>query len=323
MADPLRIVLHTEDADPLVAALCAAFPQVACRTCDTYAGLPALLAEFRPDAVYSVRFAGSAGFPRAALFAPDGPRWIANGGAGTDHYGTWDPARTTVTNAAGVAADMMAEYVLGGFLHFSLDVPGLQADQAARRWDAQRRVVPLAGKTLLIVGLGHTGRALAQRAKAFGMHVIGSRARPRPTAYVDEVVPATELRAVIPRADCIAVATPLVPETQGLIGAEEIACMTPGALFADVSRGGVTDQTALCAALNSGRVAGAVLDVFETEPLPATSPLWGVPNVLMSPHCSSVYDGWERASFGIFLRNLERWIAGEPLVNVVDPTRGY
>jgi len=322
MADRPRILLHNDETESLVARLEAAFPEPIVETCESYANLPHALDRAKPDILYTVRFAGSVDYPREAVFGAEGPTWIANGGVGTDHFGQWDKDRVTVTNAAGVAADMMAEYIIGGLLHFTLDVPGLQADKAARAWNA-RGVTPLAGKTLLIVGLGHTGHALAARAKAFGMTVLGTRARPQPMDNVDEVHGADTLPALLPRADAVAICTPLTPSTRGLIGAAELAALKPGALFADVSRGGVVDQTALCRSLANGHIAGAALDVFETEPLPPESPLWDLPNVLISPHCSSVFAGWEVASFDLFLANLRRWIAGEPLHNIVDPDRGY
>lgn len=323
MADTPRIVLHNSDPRPLAQWLKTAFPKADYRECDSYEALPALVESYRPEIVYSVRFAGTVGFPRDALFGPGGPRWIANGGAGTDHYGQWDPDKTTVTNAAGVAADMMAEYVLGGFLHFTLDISGLQKDKAARVWDSSRTVRPLAGQTLLIVGLGHSGQAIAARAKAFDMTVLGTRAHPREMEHVDEVYSANDLPSLLPRADFIVVATPLTQQTRGLLCAGEIAAMRPGVIFADISRGGVVDQAALQAALETGHVAAAVLDVFEAEPLPKTSELWDLHNVILSPHCSSVYEGWEKASFDLFIENLDRWIQGAALVNIVNPALGY
>lgn len=322
VSDIPRIVLHNSDTAALAETLQAAYPQVDFRECNTYETFPELVESYRPDVVYSVRFAGTPGFPRDALFGAHGPRWIANGGAGTDHYGTWDPEQTIVTNAAGVAADMMAEYIFGGFLHFTLDIAGLQNDKAERVWNT-RSVTPLAGRTLLIIGLGHTGRAVAMRAKAFGMTVLGTRAAPRTMEYVDEVHAAGDLLELIPRADFIAVSTPLTPATRGLIGTAEVEAMKAGVILVDVSRGGVVDQTALHDALKSGHIAGAALDVFETEPLAPSSPLWTLHNVIISPHCSSVYAGWEEASFKLFLDNLGRWLRGEQLMNVVNPTRGY
>lgn len=281
-----------------------------------------MIQDYRPEVMYAVRFAGTEGYPREAVFAKDGPRWVSNGGAGVDHFGHWDTARVTVTNAAGAAADMMAEYVMGCFLHFTLDVPGLQADKAAQVWQ-NRQVIPLQGKTLLIAGLGSTGQAIARRAKAFGMQVIGTRARPRDMENVDEVGAADALLALLPRADFIAVSTPLTHQTKGLIGWPEFDAMKPGVILADVSRGGVIDQDALLEALQRGTVAAAALDVFEAEPLPVSSPLWHADNLIISPHCSSVSAGWALRSFDLFLENLKRWCAGQTLTNIVDPTRGY
>lgn len=322
MPDNLRIVLHNNETAPLAKALRSTFPQVDYRECNDYDALPHLIESYRPDVVYSVRFAGTPGFPRDALFGQFGPRWVANGGAGVDHYGQWDPLRSTVTNAAGVASGMMAEYILGSFLHFLLDIPGLQKDKAARVWNA-RTVRPLAGKTLLIVGLGLTGQALAARAKAFDMAVLGTRARPRSMEHVDAIYAPENLREILPSADFIAISTPLVPSTRHLIGKQELAAMKRGVILADVSRGGVVDQAALYDALRTRHVAAAALDVFETEPLPKTSQLWSLDNVIISPHCSSVFSEWEQASFDLFLKNLARWIRGEQLLNIVDPVRGY
>ena len=318
----LRVLLHNSDTDPLEDALRKAFPDVSVTMCHSYAALPQALETAKPDVVYTVRFAGTGGYPRAALFGANGPAWVSNGGAGTDHFGHWDPDRVTVTNAAGVAADMMAEYIMGAFLHHNLDVPGLMQDQEQRVW-RQRTVKPLRGKTLVIVGMGQTGQALAARASAFGMVVCGTRAHPQPTHNCQEVVAPDGLLSLLPRADFIAVCTPLTEETRGLLGERAFRAIRRGAFLANVSRGGVVDEQALFAALQDGRLAGAALDVFETEPLPADDPLWNAPGVIISPHCSSVYDGWEMASFAMFLENLNRWTHGQKLHNIVDPRRGY
>ena len=322
MADTPRIVLHNDKTEELVEQLLTRFPDADFHACNSYEALPSLIDSYRPNIVYSVRFAGTPGFPRDALFGANGPKWLANGGAGTDHLDQWDARKTIVTNAAGVAADMMAEYVFGGFLHFTLDVCGLQKDKAAKVWNP-RMVAPLFGKTLLIVGLGHTGQAIALRAKAFGMTVLGTRATPRAMAHVDEVHPADVLHKLLPRADFVAVCTPLTPATRGLVGVDEIAAMKSGVVLADVSRGGVVVQSALLDGLKASHIAGAALDVFETEPLPIDNPFWDLDNLIISPHCSSVHADWEAASFDLFLRNLAHWTKGEDLINIVDPTRGY
>jgi phosphoglycerate dehydrogenase-like enzyme len=322
MTDSPRVLLHNDATDALAKQLLRRFPNAIVEECNSYTSLPDVIKEFRPEIAYTVRFSGTGDYPRDAFFADGGPRWIANGGVGIDHFGTWDTAKTTVTNTAGVAAEMMAEYVIGGFLHFTLGVDQLHRDKAERAWK-NRMVRPLRGKTLLIVGLGHTGRAVAALAKAFGMRVIGTRANPRDTKHVDRVYSVQDLPSLLPEADFIAVSTPLTPATQGLIGAREIELIKQGAVIADVSRGKVVDQSALAKALGSGQLAGAALDVFEQEPLPASSPLWDLDNVIISPHCSAVYGGWETASFDMFLDNLCNWTRGEALFNVVDPGRGY
>ena len=322
MPDFPRIILHDDQTDTMAVMLRAAHPNAGFRSCTSYAALPALIADYRPDIVYSIRFAGTPGFPRDALFGAHGPKWLAIGGAGTDHLGQWDAAQTTVTNAAGVAADMMAEYAFGTMLHFTLDIPGLEHDKTARTW-AARQVSPLKGKTLLIIGLGHTGQAVARRAGAFGMQVLGTRATPEAMENVDEVHSPDALMALLPRADFIVICCPLVASTRGMIGPAQIAVMNPRTILIDVSRGGVTDQSALAQALQKGQIAGAALDVFEIEPLPQDSPLWSLKNLIISPHCASVHAGWETDSFRFFLQNLSRWQRGLGLLNTVDPTRGY
>ena len=319
----LAVIVHAANPAPLVEIVRRHHPDVRATGCDSYAGLPAAIAAERPEAVFTIRFAGTPGFPTAALFGPGGPRWIAVGGSGVDHLGTWDGARTVVTNSAGVAADMMAEYVFGAVLHFRLDVAGLEADRRQRLWRRNRVVRPLRGGTVLVIGLGPTGLAVAARARAFGMRVNGVRATPATTANVDSVHPPSDVPALLGAADVVVVCTPLVATTRGLVGAEAIAAMKPDAVMVDVSRGGVVDGHALAAALQAGRLAGVALDVFETEPLPRDHPLWRTPRTLISPHCSSVFDGWEQATITMFCDNLGRWKAGAPLHNVVDPTRGY
>ncbi len=317
-----RILIHAAEPDPLIEILRQRHADVSVSSCSTYGGLADALSAFRANIVYSVRFAGTLGFPRSALIENDHVRWIAVGGSGTDHLAPWDPARVTVTNSAGVAADMMSQYAIGAMLHFALDVPGLERDRRARRWEP-RKVTPLDGKTLLVIGLGQTGRAVARRAKSFGLNVLGVRANSALTPFVDEVLSIDSLHEALPRADLVVVCLPLLNTTRGAIGEDAFKAMKPGAILIDLSRGGIVDQAALIRALEEGRIAGAALDVFEIEPLPAGNPLWNFENVLISPHCSSVYEGWELNSMRLFCDNLDRWRRGQPLINIVDPARGY
>lgn len=317
----LRVLVHDAEPAPLVGILRHRHPDIAITSCSTYAGLAAAISAAQADVVYTVRFAGTAGFPRSALV--DGNvHWVAVGGSGTDHLAPWDPTRVVVTNAAGVAAGMMSQFVIGAMLHFALDVPGLERDRKARHWCA-RKMVPLDGRVLLVVGLGRTGRAIAQRAKSFGMEVLGIRANPRPTPFVDEVAHDSDLLELLPRADFTVISVPLTPKTRGMFNVHAFGAMKKGAHLIDISRGGVVQQAALVEAIESGRLAGAALDVFETEPLPMDSVLWSLENLLISPHCSSVYEGWELNSMHLFCDNLERWRQGRTLDNVVDPVRGY
>lgn len=318
-----RVLILNSETKKLRARLAEAMPDLPIETCDSYAEMHELVPRFRPDVVYSVTFAGRAGYPRAPLLGPDGPDWIAVGGSGVDHLETWDANSVTVTNSAGSASAMMAEYVMGTILHYTLDIDGIARDKAARHWNPLRTVQPMKGKTLLIIGLGHTGQAVAQRAKAFEMQVIGTRTRPTPMEHVDEVHPSADLSQLWKRADFIAVCVPLLDSTRGLVSADAFAAMKPSAVLVDVSRGGVVDKDALFAALRGGVIAHAALDVFPSEPLPEDSPYWSLGNAIISPHCSAVYDDWAMHSFEMFLDNLRRWRAGEPLINVVDPVRGY
>lgn len=318
-----RILIHNSTTAPMAERLAQAVPEVQIETSDSYDGLEAHLARFKPDIAYSICFKGRDGFPRDALLGPDGPKWISVGGSGVDHLNPWDADAVTVTNSAGVAAPMMAEYVFGSILHFALDIPGMAADQAEHEWRSTRLMAPMQGKTMLIVGLGHTGQAVAARAKAFGMHVIGTRAHPQPMESVDEVHASADLQGLWHRADFIVLSLPLLPTTRSLVNARSFAAMKPSAILVDVSRGGVLESAALTNAMRTGTIAGAALDVFETEPLPFDSLLWDLDNVIISPHCSAVYTEWAMQSFELFLENLARWQRGDPLTNIVNPIRGY
>jgi phosphoglycerate dehydrogenase-like enzyme len=316
------VILHTDAAEAARSVLNEVHPDLQVETCETYAGLPALIEQTRAEVVYSVRFDGTPRFPRRALVESRTVRWVSVGGSGTDHLQPWDPARLIVTNAAGVAADTIAEYVLGVMLTFSLDLRGFASAQRAHRWTAGK-VEPINGRTLLILGLGKTGLAIAARAKAFGMNTVGVRARPKPTPAVDEVHGAGELASLWGHADFIVCCVPLLDSTRGLVGPGAFAAMKHNAVLIDVSRGGVVNEPALLQALESGRLRGAALDVFATEPLPEGHPLWAYENVIITPHCSSVYEGWNVKSVRMFADNLTRYRRGEPLHNVVSPERGY
>jgi phosphoglycerate dehydrogenase-like enzyme len=318
----MKLVVHHDRPEVLSPALDRRLPGVSIAYCDDYPSLAAVLDREEPDVLFTVRFAGTPSYPRTAILACPSLRWISVGGSGTDHLAPWDATRVTVTNAAGVGAETMAQFAIATMLHFCLGLHHFARDQRERVW-RQGRVASIRGKTLAILGLGKTGRATAALAKTLGLEVLGVRARPAATPHVDRVEPPERLHDVLAVADFILVCIPLTPGTRGLIDAATLHRAKPGAVLIDVSRGGVVRQEALIDALRSGQLAGAALDVFETEPLPAENPLWHMDNVLITPHCSSVYDGWEERSIEMFCDNVDRWRRGEALENIVDPRRGY
>jgi len=316
------VILHTDRPATALSVLHETHPDLTVHTCDSYAGLPHMIERSKAEVVYSVRFDGTPRFPRQALIENPTVKWVSVGGSGTDHLGRWDASRLTVTNAAGVAADMLAEYAIGTMLSFSLDLRGFAQHQQARRWTAGR-VEPIAGKTVLIIGLGKTGEAVARRARAFGMTTLGIRARPRNMPELNEVHGPDALLTLLGRADFIVCCLPLSPMTRGLLDAPAFAAMKRSAVLVDISRGGIVDEAALLAALDGGRIKGAALDVFATEPLPADHRLWSYDNVIVTPHSAAVYDGWDVRAVQMFAKNLTRYRNGDPLENVVDPERGY
>jgi phosphoglycerate dehydrogenase-like enzyme len=320
-ADPI-VLLHTDHPSAALSVLHETHPDLTVSACGSYGGLPDAIQRTGAEVVYSVRFDGTPRFPRRALVESPTVRWVSVGGSGTDHLGSWDPSRLAVTNAAGVAADMLAEYALGAMLSFSLDLRGFAQHQKARRWTAGH-VEPIGGKTVLIIGLGKTGQAIARRAQAFGMTTLGIRARPRAMAEADEVHGPDSLLALLPRADFVVCCLPLSATTRGMLGAAAFSAMKPSTVLVDISRGGIVDEEALIAALEAGSIKGAALDVFATEPLPAEHRLWGYDNVIVTPHCAAVYDGWDVQAVRMFADNLTRYRSGQPLENLVDPRRGY
>ena len=316
-----RILIHSDHPELALDVLRQTHPDIVPAVCSDYATLKDCVEQHQPEIVFTNNFLTDP-FPRSALVESDSIKWVFRSGSGINHLLPWNPEKVTVTNSAGVAADMMAEYALGVMLYFSLDIPDLRKDQHQHHWQ-YREVSPINGKTLLILGLGKTGQTMAKKAKALDMNVIGVRARVKPTVNVDHVYSSDQLHTALSQADFVLVCMPLLDTTRGIIGDKEFNAMKPSVVFIDLSRGGVVQETALIKALDNQIVNAAGLDVFETEPLPADNPLWDYPNVLISPHCSSVYDGWEKRSAEMFADNLKRWRNGEELLNIVSPDRGY
>jgi phosphoglycerate dehydrogenase-like enzyme len=207
-------------------------------------------------------------------------------------------------------------------LTLNVGFPRYTAQQRAHVWQ-QHPWQGLAGKTALVIGLGAIGRRVAAHARHLGMRVLGLRARPGALDAVDEMVDLEGLHDALGRADVVCVHVPLTVATRGLLDVHAFRRMKRGAILINTSRGGVMDEDALREALADGTLAAAYLDVFATEPLPADSALWDTPNLVLTPHISDTVADYQERFADFFADNLDRWLKGQPLANVVDPTRGY
>lgn len=263
-------------------------------------------------------------FPTGYLAQAKRLRWIQLTSAGVEQVLSAPEFRrdVVVTNTRGIHGDVMAEYTAAVMLALRWRLPALVRDQQARRW-RPAMVEPLAGATLGVVGLGAIGGAIARRGASLGMRVLGVRRTPAPVDGVERVYGPDGLLEMLPECDFVVLVVPTTGETTRMIGAAELAAMKPTACLVNVARGSVVDEAALVAALREGRLGGAALDVFDEEPLPPDSPFWDLENVLVTPHIAGMpVDYWQRV-LDIFLDNVARWRAGQPLRNRVDPERGY
>jgi len=226
---------------------------------------------------------------------------------------------TTATGSNGIP---VAQTAITTLLMMSRGLPHWLDAQRRKSWEplrASAQPPDLQGQTIIIVGMGTIGSAVARFAQVLGMHVIGIRRKPHSASDpVDEMHALTEFPSLLPRCDWVVLACPLVPETRGIINAQSLALMKRSAGLINVARGALCNERAVIAALKNGQLRCAHLDVFETEPLPADSPLWEMPNLILTPHNASASAGNERRSVDIFLENLERWAHGASLLNQVQ-----
>jgi len=264
--------------------------------------------------------------PRDDLRFLSGLRWVHSAAAGVDGWlraGTV-PDGATLTSAVGNGAVPLAEHALMLMLMLSRDAPRWARAQQRREWD---RYVhgELAGQTLGIIGYGNCGRDLASKALACHMRVQALRRTPSGERDGDVVLRYGDdgLRELLSTSDVVVVTASLTPETRQLVGAEQLALMPRHAHLVVVSRGGIVDDDALLEALRDGTIAAAGLDAHGTEPLPPSSPFWDLPNVIITPHNGATTAATAERGRHILLDNLARWVSGRPLLNVVDPARGY
>jgi phosphoglycerate dehydrogenase-like enzyme len=259
-------------------------------------------------------------------------RWIHSPAAAIHQlmYPELIKSNVTITNSTGVHGPVVAEHAITLLLALAKRLPQAMQYQAKHEWAQTQlwrdQIKPreVADATVVVVGLGAIGREFTQRAKAMGMKVIAVRENPaKGTEGADAVYSSAEIDTVLPRADYVLLCTPVTPATSKLINAARLNLMKPDAYLINVSRGTLIDEAALLEALQSRGIAGAALDVFTEEPLPAESPFWQLDNVLITPHTAAVTERlWER-HYQLIAENLQRFIAGQPLLNQVDKNRGY
>ena len=246
-------------------------------------------------------------------------------GAGVEHLCPmdWVPPGVTVVNNRGAHADKAGEYGLMAVLMLHNHLPAIIDNQRRAHWESLYST-PIGGKTLLVIGAGSIGAAVARRCRTLGMHVIGVTRHGRASDAIDEIYTTDRLDDLLPRADFALVAVPLTPETRNLLDARRQGLMKPGAGVVNVGRSATVDYDALAANLRTGHLGGAVLDVFDPEPLPPGSPIWGIPNLVVTPHVSADDgDSYVPLTLELVFRNLERLLDGRPLENVVQPKLGY
>jgi phosphoglycerate dehydrogenase-like enzyme len=268
-------------------------------------------------------------FPRDLLAGAPKLRWWQQWHAGVDWLMDYPDASDMdfiLTNVSGLHAIPITEHIFAMLLAFARDLPNVIRAQERKAWISHERddVFELAGKTMALIGVGGIGSHTAEVATALGMRVIAVRRHAdRPVPGIERTVGVDRLREVLPEVDFVVNTLPLTPDTQGLIGEPELRAMRPTAYVVNIGRGGTMDEDALIRALQDRWIAGAGLDVFETEPLPSDSPFWELDNVIVSPHYAGQTNRYDERAMAIFLDNLYRYLRGETLRNVVDKQLGY
>ncbi len=319
--DVTVLVVHDE-SETYLDDLKERFPHVNFVVCAAAADLDSALENEKPQVVLGYKCAGVPGPAHRQILDCPSVEWLHVGGTGVDHIMPWNPAKLAVTNCAGLLSAFLAESTLSAMMMMNFGFHRYMRQQAKKEWQP----LPwrtIAGKTVLVIGLGNIGRRVAVKARAQGMKVLGIRNNPGPMEEVDEIFTHAQLPQALARADFVSLHVPMTPRTQHLIDAKALSHMKSEAILINVARGPVVDEAALIAALRENRIAGAYLDVMETEPLPVESPLWEMENVVITPHVADCVSDWRARFAGFFAENLSRWLKSERLARVVDVNRGY
>jgi phosphoglycerate dehydrogenase-like enzyme len=315
------VLIFYDKPQELLPALQQRFTHVRFSTCTRYKDLDETLAREMPNIAFACKFEPQA-FPRQAFVNCASLKWLSVGFAGVDHVVPWDDEKLAVTNASGVAAQEMAEYTVAAIFGLFQRFPYFAKKQAEKCWDYQM-IRSTAGSCVGLIGVGKSGAAIAKICKALGFKTLAYRSHQQPTANVDHVYAADSLYEMLAQCDVVVVCAALTPDTRSLIDSQAINAMKRGAYLINISRGAIVDEPALISALESGQLGGAVVDVACTEPLPKSDPLWDAPNLFITPHTSSEYQGWQAKAADMFAENLVRWEKDEPLLNRVFSKRGY
>jgi phosphoglycerate dehydrogenase-like enzyme len=310
LMDHSTVLVLADPTDPLLIML-SRLPD---GTAITAGNEVAALARAAPHADVILNWTGSRELLRRVWRMAPRVRWVHSRSAGLDELLFPELAESPVilTNARGLFSDILGEFVIGAILFFAKGFRRMVRSQEAGLWD-QFDTVRVAGQTLGVIGFGDIGRAAALRAEALGMRVLPLRRESGPG----------HKRDLLERSDYVLLSAPLTPETRGIVGEAELRAMRSSAVLINVGRGPLVDEAALLAALREKRIAGAALDVFDREPLPAGHPFYTLDNLLLSPHCADHTPDWQERAMQLFLDNFERYRKGALMRNVVDKKRGY
>ncbi len=319
MAQPTRILLWTDTPGPYAEAIGAAglSPRVVIET---------LARKEMPSEAQMAETEALLAWGAPAGLLPRMPklRWAQALTAGVESWLALPdlPASLTLTCARGTHGESMPENILGGIFHVTKGYAAIAEAQKSSEW--KRRVAtPLSGKVLGILGLGAIGAELARLASALRMEVIGTKRSPSAMAHVSEVLPPERTDEVLAHADFVVLLLPATPQTENFINAERLARMKPGAWLLNFGRGQAIRDADLITAVTEKRIAGAILDVFREEPLPASHPFWTTPGIMVLPHIGGMHPERDRVVAELLAENLARFLDGQPLREVVDPARGY
>jgi phosphoglycerate dehydrogenase-like enzyme len=280
------------------------------------------------DAKIILNWSGSLGLLRDVFLMSPRWRWIHSRSAGLEQtlFPELAESKVILTNGSGVFSPSLGEFVLGAILYFAKDFRRMTRNQMAGVWE-QFDVAMISGQTLGIIGYGSIGRAIAARARALEMKVLGLRRRafppPQEGVVIDRIYGPEERLEMLSRCDYVVVTVPLTEQTLGLIGDAEFAVMKKSVVVINVGRGPTVDERAMIKALSENRIRGAALDVFDQEPLPQDHPFYSLENLLLSPHCADHTPDWLNNAMRFFLAQLERFRRGEILLNIVDKRLGY